>query len=200
MTATQTPERIEQPLAKVAAEDCDLSPAALALLTPQVKAGAFLAQLARNNLWMDALRFAPYALERRAAIWWATLCVWQFYRPSPAAEVDACFKTVLAWLNDQSEENRREAYVASHAAKTTTPAGNLALAAFFEFGSIAPAGQPEVPAKPHFMPQALASAITLAIKLSPRDDQPARETDYVRLALEVMAGRWPLPASVEELA
>lgn len=200
MSTTEALPRIDQPLAIDAATDCDLSDAARALLKPDLKAGSFLAQLARDNLWLDALRFAPYALDRRSAIWWATLCVWQFYRLKPTPEVDRCFKAVIAWLNEPGELERRDAHLASQAAKTTTPAGNLALAVFFEFGSISPAGQPEVPAKPHFMPQSLGSAITLALKLSPADVRLSRQTDYVRLALEVMAGRWPLPHTQQELA
>lgn len=200
MSTTETAIRIEQPLAHEVALDCNLSEAAQALLTPEIKAGSYLARLARENLWLDALRFAPYALERNSAIWWATLCLWQYYRPAPPAEIDRCLKAVIAWLREPSETARREAYMASQAAKVTTPAGNLALAVFFEFGSLAPVGQPEVPAKPHFMPQSLGAAITLAIKQSPLDLQAARQTDYVRLALEVMAGRWPLPTTPEELA
>lgn len=199
MNAAATLDRIEQPLAADAARDCDISDNARHLLAPGLKSGSYLAQLARDNLWIDALRFAPYALERRAAIWWGTLCAWQFYRPTPPAEADRCLKAAVAWLNEPSEANRREAYMAGHAAHNTTPAGNLALAVFFESGSMAPVGQPEVPVKPHYMPQSLASAITLALKLSPRDQQLVLQTDFVRLALEVMAGRWPLPTTAEEL-
>lgn len=200
MTATQTAPRIAQPMAIDAARDCELSEAARKLLVPQLKAGSFLAQLARDNLWLDALRFAPFALERRSAVWWGTLCVWQFYRPSPTPEVDRCLKAVIAWLHEPSEATRQDAHVASYAAKTTTPAGNLALAAYFESGSISPPGQPAVPTKPHYTPQSLASAITLALKLSPPDARLTRQTDFVRLALEVMAGRWPIPQTTQELA
>jgi hypothetical protein len=200
MTTLQAPPRVQQPLAIAAAQDCELSDAARKLLTPQLKAGSFLAQLARDNLWIDALRFAPYALERRSALWWATLCLWQLYRPMPAPEFDSCFQVVIAWLNEPSEVNRRAAFAAGHAAKATTPAGSLALATFFESGSISLPGRPEVPAKPQFMPQALGAAITLAIHQSPRELQAARQTDFVRLALEVMADRWPIPATATELA
>jgi hypothetical protein len=126
--------------------------------------------------------------------------LWEHYRPTPPVEVDRCLKAAVAWLREPSETARREAYMAGQEAKITTPAGNLAMAVFFEFGSLAPLGQPEVPAKPHLMPQALGAAITLAIKQSPLDQQSARQTDYVRLALEVMAGRWPLPTPTEEHA
>jgi hypothetical protein len=199
MPTTQTPPRIQQPLACEAARDCELSDAAKALLTPQLKAGAFLAALARENHWLDALRFAPYALERTSAIWWAVLCAWEFYRPTPPAAADRVLHVVMEWLNDPTEAHRREAYEVAQAARLTTPAGNLAMAVYFAVGSLSPEGQPVVPTKPHFTPQSLASAITLMIKLSPRELQAARETDYVRLALEVMAGRWPLPHSAEEL-
>lgn len=172
----------------------------MSLLTPQIKAGVYLATLARENLWLDALRFAPYALERNAAIWWATLCAWEFYRPTPPEAADRVLHVVMEWLNNPVEANRRAAYEAGQAAKLTTPAGNLGMATFFAMGSLSPEGQPVVPTKPHYTPQALAAAITLAIKLSPRELQAKRETDYVRLALEVMAGRWPLPHSAEELA
>lgn len=199
MTALEAPSRIEQPMAIDAACDCDLSDAARKLLAPKLKAASFLAQLARDNLWTDALRFAPFALERKAAVWWGTLCLWQFYRPTPTPEVDRCLRVVMRWLNEPSEANRRAAHVASHEAKATTPAGNLALAVFFASGSIAPEGQPEVPTKPHYTPQALASAITLAVKQLPGDVRTARQTEFVRLALEVMAGRWPIPHTTEEL-
>jgi hypothetical protein len=198
MPATLTPPVIVQPLAIEAAQDCELSSEAQALLAPQVKAASFLAQLAREGLWMDALRLAPHALGRSESIWWAALCLWQFYRPAPPPEADACLAAVTSWLQDRSEANRRAAYDAGKRAKTTTPAGNLALAVFFESGSMSLPDRPNVPVKPHYLPRTLSSAVTLAIKQSPPDERVARQSDYVRLALEVMAGRWPLPASSQE--
>jgi hypothetical protein len=199
MSTVKNAPGIEQSLASAAARECDLSPAAEALLRPELKSGAFLARLAHENLWLDALRFAPFGLPRSQALWWGALCLWQCYRPAPAPEVDRCLQAVVAWLREPGEAQRREAYEAGRAARTTTPAGNLALAAFFDCGSLAPVGQPEVSAQPSLMPQTLGAALTLALKLSPRAEQAARQTDFVRLALEVMAGRWPLPTNHEEL-
>lgn len=198
MPATLIPPVIVQPLAVEAAQDCELSSEAQALLAPQMKAASFLAQLAREGLWMDALRLGPHALGRPEAIWWGTLCLWQFYRPAPPPEADTCLASVVNWLQDRSEANRRAAYAAGQRAKSTTPAGNLALAVFFENGSMSLPDQPAVPVKPHYLPCSLSSAVTLAIKLSPPDERVARQSDYVRLALEVMAGHWPLPASSQE--
>jgi hypothetical protein len=198
MPATQTPPVIVQPLAVDAARDCELSQEAQALLAPQVKAASFLAQLAREGLWMDSLRLAPHALGRAEALWWGALCLWQFYRPAPPPEADECLTIVVRWLQNRNETNRRAAYAAGQRAKTTTPAGNLALAVFFENGSMSLPDQPNVPVKPHYLPCTISSAVTLAIKLSPPDERVARQSDYVRLALEVMAGHWPLPALSQE--
>ena len=186
-------EPIARPLAVDVARECELTDAGRALLRDGIKAPQFLAQLAREGLWMDALRFAPFALPRREAVWWACLCLWQFYRPTPPTAADACFKAVVAWLQDGNDAARRAAYEAGQAAKTSTPAGSLAIAVFFHEGSISVVGQPEVPSKPAQLPLSLGAAVTQAIRLSPRAEVASRQNDYVRLALEVLTGRWPVP-------
>jgi hypothetical protein len=173
---------------------CELSDAARQALTSKIKLAPFLAQLVRDELWTDALRSAAFGLPRASALWWGTLCLWEFYRPHPAAAVERCLAATVAWVRDPTEANRRAAYDAGQAAEITTPAGNLAMAVFFSEGSLSPAGQPPVPTKPHYLPQSLAAAVVLAVKQSPRNIAGARGTDFVRLALEVLAGRWPIPS------
>ncbi len=190
---TATLEAVKRPPARELARDCELTDAAHDLLVGDIKGPQFLAALAREGLWMDAVGFAPFCLPRTDAVWWASLCLWQYYRPAPSPEVDACLKAVVTWLQDPSDANRRAAYDAGQIAKPATPAGNLALGVFMSGGSISVAGQPEVPTKPKYLPQSLATAVKLAIRKSPTHLVAARQNDFVRLALEVLTGRWPLP-------
>jgi hypothetical protein len=182
-----------QPLASDVLGECELSAAARAHLAPGIKLASFLAQLAREQLWTDALRAAAFGLPRPSAVWWGCLCLWEFYRPTPPAEIDRCLAAVVDWLKEPTDARRREAQEAALAAKVTTPGGNLAMAVFFSEGSISPVDQPAVPAKPHHLPQMIAAATNLAVQKSPRNLVEARATDFVRMALEVLAGRWPLP-------
>lgn len=190
---TGTLEVSSRPLALQLAQDCDLSDAARDLLTKEIKVPQYLAALARAGLWMDALQFAPFGLPRREAAWWACLCLWQCYRPVPSKEVDACLRSVVNWLQEPNETTRRATYDAAQVARVTSPAGNLAMGVFMNSGSLSVAGQPEVPAEPRLLPKSLANAVTLAIRKSPRETVAARQNDFVRLALEVFVGRWPIP-------
>lgn len=186
---------VKAPLAMEAARGCELTPAAQSLLTKDIKIPQYLAQLARNNLWIDALHFAPFGLPRKEAVWWACLCLWQHYRPTPEPNVDACLKAVVDWIREPTEAHRRTAQQAGHDAGSATPAGNLALAVFLSEGSISLPGRPEVPANPKHMPHLLGQAVLLAVRQTPHDLAVAHQTDYVRLAMELLAGRWPKPAA-----
>lgn len=193
MTATLAPTN--RPLAGECARTCELSDAALALLSKEIKVPQYLAQLARNNLWNDAINFSPFGLGRVEAVWWGTLCLWQHYRPAPLPDIDACLKAIVAWVREPSDGARHIARQAGNVAGATTPAGVLATAVFFSEGSISLPGRPEVLARPEHLPKMVGQAVMLAVRQSPRDLVAARQADYIRLTMEIFAGRWPLPAA-----
>jgi len=197
----EAPNRCDRPAAEVATH-ARLGPEAQTLLAPQVAAHEFLALLVKRKLYEDAIQFATFALDKPHAIWWGTLCLWQFHRPQPPAPVETVLQAVIDWLQNPNEEHRRAADAAGKVCGITTPAGCLATAVFFSGGSVSLPDQPNVDPKPHMTARNVANAVRLAAKLTARSAQATFQARCLLLALEIARGElaWqpsqPLPAEV----
>lgn len=179
-------------ISPIAAEVCrqfELSDAGHALLRPDQTADTFAHLLVENALHADAIRFWAHRLPKKEAIWWGCLCLWGCSRPEPAPEAAAALRAVVEWLRDDKEENRRRAEAVGRAAGINTPAGALAMAAFWSAGSIAPPDRPKVEAPAVATAQAVAGAIIAAAATS---NQPQFHEQFDALAREVADGknRW----------
>lgn len=179
------------------AREIKLGGEARQLLNDRQTAAEYLALLDRERLYPDALRFAAYSLSKREAVWWGCLCLWQVYRPRPTVRQEEALKAALAWVQEPSEENRRSADAASQVTGQDTPAGGLALAAFYSGGSISLPGLPSVAPKPFLTAKTVAGVVLLAsCQISP--DQIAQcQRQFLALAADVAEGRsrWqPAPA------
>jgi len=123
-----------------------------------------------------AVRLGAFALPRREAVWWASMCT-AHTAPAgqPAIEIrvrDAAEQ----WVRRQDDASRRMAMDLARQAGFNVPDAWVGVAAFWSGESMAPPGQPVVPPAPHLAGTAVAGAVALA---SVRGD-PARQA--VRLA------------------
>lgn len=178
---------------------CKLGEEARALLHEDIEAPAFLQQLVEKEHYTDALRFAAYLLPKRAAVWWGSLCVWQLQRPKPSEDVAAALKATVSWVRNPNEENRRAAEAAGQKLGFRSPAGTLALAAFFSAGSISRPDLPEVAPDPYLTAKTVAGAVVLSTALVKPDRKIACQRHFLALASEVMEEKiaWdPAPAQM----
>lgn len=173
------------------AKNVTLAQEATALLRDNQTAGEFLAALIAAKRHLDALRFAAHALSTEDAIWWACLCLWEFYRPNPSADVTHVLETTVTWLQEPSDEHRREVDAAGKAAGVHTPSGSLATAVFFSGGSVSLPDLPEVAPKPDMAAKNAANAVLLACRSGAPVDNIHMQNHCLFLALEVARGELP---------
>lgn len=177
-----------------------LSDEALRLLLPEMAPETFLDCLLAAEFHADAIRLLSHLLPKQAAVWWGCLCAWQLARPEKnLVETDA-LHAAAEWVMLPSEENRRGAEGPGGAATMQTPAGCLAMAAFWSGGSMI---GPELPKLP---PPADASArlVSGAILTAVLRQEPSRWREsfgqVLAVGKEILHGRclWPEAAATTE--
>jgi hypothetical protein len=143
-----------------------------------------------KGLYTDTLRFAAYSLPKAEAVWWGALCAWHVYRPQPDPKITAALSAAVRWVAHQDEAHRRAAEGAAQAVGTQTPAGMVALAAFFSGGSIAPAEQtaPVAP-DPYLTAKTISGAVLMLSNLVKPDQVRACRWRFTELAAEVASDR-----------
>jgi hypothetical protein len=129
-----------------------------------------IAQLARAERLLPAVKVMAQALPRREAIAWGLEAVRKVEAAGAKAHDASALQTVEEWLAEPVEERRRAAKEAADRAGMGSAAGCLAMAVFFSGGSMAPASAPVAPEpKPHVCGKTVAGAITLAAYADPRN-------------------------------
>jgi hypothetical protein len=156
--APPAPERPVPELGRLAG----CSEEAQQLLANQKQLLPALYLLIGKSLYKDGLALLAHALARREAVYWACQCVRSTTQPDPETPAGAAVQSAEKWVADPTEENRRAAHGAAKQAGMGTPAGCVALAAFFSGGSLAPAELPTITPDPLLTPQMVANAILLA--------------------------------------
>jgi hypothetical protein len=176
-----------------------LDDAAQSLLAPSMTPAQFVAKLGERQMHAEGITVMAHALPMRQAIWWGALCVWrstdsQLSRLKPA-EVGA-LRAAVAWALQPSEENRRAAQKAAETAQPSTPAGCLAMAAFFSAGSMTEQALPMVPVPPFATAQAVAVAILLAATRNGGRKANGYRQRFLELGTLIANGRfrWDDPA------
>ncbi len=175
------------------ADICPLSAEATRQLDDTQTADVFLAMLIERELYSDAIRFTAYKLDKRDAIWWATLCLWDNQRQTTAPEVDAVFQAIVQWLQSPNDTGRRAVEAASREVGLNSPLGMLGQAVYFSEGSISLPDCPEVSPEPYATAKQVASAVLLASKKAKRPDYTAADIQrrYLVLAAAVEQGQLP---------
>jgi hypothetical protein len=162
-----------------------------ALCSPGLTVRDFVATLFQKKLLAEALSVAAHMLGARDAVWWGALCAWHGCRPQPDEKLDAALRAVVTWLGDPSDANRRAARAAGEAATARTPAGAVALAAFYSEGSMSEPGLPEVKPPEHLAQTTVAGAVLLTASSRPPDQFEKVCRYYVNMAFEVGQGKHP---------
>jgi hypothetical protein len=150
-------------------------------------------QLANQGKFQDALRLRAHLLKKRQAVWWGCLCVRnELDKPLPAPQIGP-LKAAEAWVAKPDEKHRRAAEQQAQSAKFSGIGATLALSAFWSEGSLAPEGNPEVPADERLTSQGVAAALITAAY----HGDPTKSTDRFEVFLakgqEMAAGKIPLP-------
>ncbi len=176
-----------------AADTCrlfKLTPPAAALLRPDHTPAGFFDRLVADGHLADARRLLAHALPPQRAVWWAALCLHHSRGRKPFATPaeDAAFDAAARWCAAPSDAARRAAGDAGWAAKPTTAAGTLAMAAFLSGGSMSLPGLPAVLPKPHLCGRLAGVAVYLAsVRFDPAHYK-RHLRDYLAIGRDVARG------------
>jgi hypothetical protein len=166
-------------LARKICETIDLAEPARELLDDVIEVLPFIDKLTEQELLLDALRVLAAWLSKRKAVWWGAACVEAACGDRLQTQV-ALLAQVRAWVEEPSEEDRRQILDAAETVDSKLPACWLARAAGWSGGSLAPAGLPVVPPAEHLTAQALIGALLLAAVFV----DPAKSADNYRNFIE----------------
>lgn len=152
-----------------------LSDAARELLEEGQPPALYYDVLTASGLWEDAVRFLAMWLPKSKAVWWGCQCLLSAAAEQLSPEQRAAVDAASAWAMDPTETRRRRAQAAATAVGGKTPAGWLAMAAFWAEGSIGPPDTAEVLAEPHLTAHAVASSINVAASLGKPADNARQQ-------------------------
>jgi len=171
-----------------------LSDEARRLLHEETPAPRYFAELAKAELFDDAVRFAAHYLTPREAVWWGSLCVWQAFRREPPPQEARLLDIVSRWVLQPGEALRRAAHDTAKATGVNCVAAGLAMAVFYSGGSISIPDQPHVDPPEGETARKVVTAVMLAARKLPKDVRLAYLRHCLQLAGEVSRGEAdPLP-------
>lgn len=182
-------QRVKTAAASDIAGRCELEEAARAALDPSDTPGAYLEKLVAASAFHDAIRFLAAALPPREAIGWACLCLRRTAPPAPESPEKAILDAAEGWVRSPGDETRRAAFDAATKLGSSSPAGLLALAAFFSGGSIAPAGMDAVPPPEKVSASMIAGGIFLAAIPGDPVRIPERLHACLNLGIDIAKGQ-----------
>ena len=178
--------------AKLASEVCarfHLGAEAQPLLKSTHTPAQFLDVLVEKQQYLDAVKLLAHGLPKREAVWWACGCVKAAPEASAAPGAAAALKTTERWVADPTEENRQAAMPAAEAAPVGTPAGCVALAAFFSGGSLGPPNVPAIPPAETLTGDAVAGAVMMAVVVKEPEKAPDKYRAFVSRGIEIANGK-----------
>lgn len=183
-----------EPSAAEVAARFSLSDGSKSLIDAAMTASAFVDTLMGKAKFADAIRVLAHQLSARQAVWWGCLCVWNVSRPGDGAEPltplgEKAIGAAVRWVREPSEPSRRAAEAAGRAAAITTPAGCVAMAAFWSAGSMSPPGNPDVPCPPYLAHRVVGEGVIVAAGLGDPEKAIVRWPLFVQLGRDVLAGR-----------
>lgn len=185
-------EAVTESALSVLARGVGVEKEALALLRQEDAPPAFVARLMDAELLSDAVRVVGAVLPAREGIWWAWSCSKKAVGPEAGEEMVAILAAVERWLREPTDPNRRTAMDVAEAADYATPAGCVALAAFFSGGSIAPTHVQAVPPPVHASAKAVATAILISAVFSEPEKAPEKLKESLEQGIHVArrVGLW----------
>ncbi len=154
----------------------------------------FLDVLIENGEFHDAVRFLAYALPKREAVWWACLCARNASGANPPASILAALNAAEAWASDPSEENRRAAMPVAEAVGFATPAGCVAVSAFWSGGSLGPANLPIIPPDETLTAHGVSGSVILSAVMVEPEKAPEKFRVFLSQGIGVAEGIRPVPS------
>lgn len=191
-----------------------LSEPASQLLSTDHSPKQFLQLLMEKTLYTDATRFVAHSLPKADAVRWGSACLREAYSVKLAGTALAAVQAAEKWANESSDDTRKAAMPAAEASGFGSPAGLLALAAYWSDGGvvsvqakvsaqgkIAPAldalGEAAVPVEADLSPEPpderltaemVIGAVSLLAAAAQGDDIPKRQRRFLDLGLAVAGG------------
>lgn len=161
-----------------------------------------IALLQKRWLHYDALLLVGRLLPPREAVWWGCLCCWDVLAGRLGEAEERALESVVRWVVEPSEANRRAAETAGAQAGIRTPAGALAHAVFFSEGSIVHPDFPAVPAPGDAGTTSVCGAVLLAAVVHEPMRFNQRYRRFISIALEIVHGRhrWAPEAAASQPA
>lgn len=165
----------------------NMSPPAVSLLQPEMTAGEYLDALINDQLDLDALIFAAYAMPIRYAIWWGylgLLTLQEAFSEDEKIALDAC----LAWVSSPGDMERNIADRLASQLEADSPARMLAQSVAYVSVRLP---QPKYGKPQNFPAKGVYSALWTGSALTDDASQALRE--FLKLGLRVSLGEIPLP-------
>lgn len=164
-TADSAAAPVPAPAPQWAADYCrqlELGEEAQDLLTEKLMPAEYLALLAGQELFSDALFFLAFWLPKPKAVAWGYACVRDVYGDQLRPEEIEALELAHQWSQEPSEANRRAAGTAAETTNFDGAASWVAVGAFWSGGSLAPPDLPEAPPSPELTARAITSALLMA--------------------------------------
>ncbi len=161
-----------------------LSPAAQSLLDDDISSQAFFERLLAHDHLAEARRVLAHAMPKRRALWWACLCAQDAYRNDLPPQVALAVETVVRFVHDSSEANRRETERIGRSFPSSRLEACLAMAAFFSGGNISLPHLPTVAPRPFVTGRLVGVSVYLASVAR----SAARYKDHLRQYLSLGVG------------
>jgi hypothetical protein len=165
-----------------------LEPPAVVLLDGCTDTEDGLVRLRSAGDLTGATRLAAFALPRREAVWWASMCALHTSSDGqPEIEVRTR-ETAELWVRRQDDATRRQAMDLARQAGFAAPEAWAAVAAFWSGDSISPLGQPAVPPARHLAGTAVSGAIALAAVRGDPNHRQVRLERFLASFQEIAGG------------
>jgi hypothetical protein len=167
----------------------ELDPPAAAALNGAGTAAEGILRLESAGLRNEAARLAAHALPKREAVWWGCMCARAVPDPAlPPVDMEALL-AAEAWVRRPGDDVlRRAAMEAAQRTGFRSPEAWAAVGAFWSGGSMAPAGQPEVPPPDHLTGVAISGGVVLAAVRTRPERAQDRLARFLASAREIAAG------------
>jgi hypothetical protein len=167
----------------------ELDPPAAAAINGARTAAEGILRLEAAGLRNEAARLAAHALPKREAVWWGCMCARAVPDPAlPPMDMEALL-AAEAWVRKPGDDAlRRAAMEAAQRTGFRSPEAWAAVGAFWSGGSMAPAGQPEVPPPDHLTGVAISGGVVLAAVRSRPERAQDRLARFLASAREIAAG------------
>lgn len=150
-------------------------------------------EMAKQEMFQDAIKLRAYTLPKREAIWWGCLCLRNdLSDPLPDEQTEALV-AAEEWVEKNDETRRRHAESKAAAAQYSGPGATLALGAFWSDGSLAPEGSPKVEPDERLTSQGITATLVAAAYHGDPKLANDRFLAFLARGKEVADGKVPLP-------